>query len=347
MARLREHPIATTAFAFLLAAATVAAIAGAYGFGRFADAWTHLEPAWIVLSICASLLAPGAYVLAYRAVARAHGGPELEPGMAARVVAAGFGPFAVGGGFALDKRALQTLDSRSGRAATVRVLGLGALEWSLLAPVAWLSAIVLLITGRPHAMPSLLWPWIIAVPIGFGIGLWLAAPSRRDRFTAPGRPLARLGLTLRGVGVLHLLARDIATCWIAWAGAALYWILEIAAFYGALRFVGLHPGAWATILAYATGYALTRRSLPLGGAGATEALMTFALHWVGLPVPSALAAVVVYRSGNFVLPMIPALMARRHVKPLIDAAEDDGSERTAAGRQRSRAFVRPPERSSA
>lgn len=340
MARLREHPIATTGFALLLAAATVAVIAGAYGFGRFADAWTHLQPGWIALSICAALAAPGAYVLAYRAVARAHGGPELEPGMAARVVAAGFGPFAVGGGFALDKRALQTLDSNSGRPAAVRVLGLGALEWALLAPAAWVSAIVLLVTGRPHAMPSLLWPWVIAVPLGFAVGLWLAAPSRRDRFAAPGKPLAKLGLTLRGVGVLHLLARDIATCWVAWAGAALYWALEIAAFYGALRFVGLRPGAWATILAYATGYALTRRSLPLGGAGATEALMTFALHWVGLAVPSALAAVVVYRIGNFVLPTIPALIARPHVKPLIDAADDEPPGRASSGRQRRPAFAR-------
>lgn len=326
-------------FAFLLAAATVAVIAGAYGFDNFADAWKQLQPGWIALSICAALLAPGAYVLAYRAVARAHGGPELEVGMAARVVAAGFGPFAVGGGFALDKRALRALHKKSDHAAIVRVLGLGALEWALLAPAAWLSAVVLLIAGS-QAMPSLLWPWALIVPPAFVLGLWLAVPDRRERLTARGRPLAKLEVTFRGVGVLHLLAKDIATCWIAWVGAAAYWVLEIAAFYGALRFIGLHPSGWATILAYATGYALTRRSLPLGGAGATEALMTFALHWVGIAVPAALASVAVYRIGNFVLPTIPALIARPHVTPLIDAGEEREEEPARTTAQRRPAFER-------
>ena len=39
----------------------------------------------------------------------------------------------------------------------------------------------------------------------------------------------------------------------------------------ALRTFGLHPGLGKAIIAYATGYAATRRSLPLGGAGVTEA----------------------------------------------------------------------------
>jgi hypothetical protein len=39
-------------------------------------------------------------------------------------------------------------------------------------------------------------------------------------------------------------------------------------------------------------------------------------------VPVALAAVVVYRVFNFVLPTLPALIARPHVKPLLDASDD-------------------------
>jgi uncharacterized membrane protein YbhN (UPF0104 family) len=76
------------------------------------------------------------------------------------------------------------------------------------------------------------------------------------------------------------------------------------------------------VVAYATGYAVTRRSLPLGGAGVTEALMTFALHWVGQPVLPALAAVVVYRALNFVIPAAPALFVRRHVYPLVRAVTE-------------------------
>ena len=42
------------------------------------------------------------------------------------------------------------------------------------------------------------------------------------------------------------------------------------------------------------------------GAGAVEALLPFALHWVGLPFVPALVGVVTYRLFNFWLPMVPA-----------------------------------------
>lgn len=82
-----------------------------------------------------------------------------------------------------------------------------------------------------------------------------------------------------GVGVLHSLARSRRIGAVAWTGMACYWTLDIAAFYGALRFIGVQPNLGETIIAYATGYALTRRSMPFGGAGVTEALMTFSLYW--------------------------------------------------------------------
>jgi uncharacterized membrane protein YbhN (UPF0104 family) len=165
------------------------------------------------------------------------------------------------------------------------------------------------------------------------LGFWLAAPARLDRI-ADGDARWRRGLdiTLRAIATLRLLARS--NCSTAWIGMAAYWTLDIASFYGALRFIGLHLNLGEVILAYATGYALTRRSMPLGGAGITEALMTLALHWVGQPVPLALAAVVVYRVFNFVLPTIPALMVRDRVKPLLEAA-DEG--RTPARKEHSRA----------
>jgi uncharacterized membrane protein YbhN (UPF0104 family) len=170
-------------------------------------------------------------------------------------------------------------------------------------------------------MPSLLWPWAIAVPIGFGLGLWLSHPGRRMRDS----DRAAVRATLRGIGVLHTLIDTSGRSFLAWLGTAAYWALDILSFYGALRFIGLAPNAGETILAFATGYALTRRSLPLGGAGVTEALMTYSLHWTGEPVAPALAAVVVYRVFNFVLPTLPALAARRHVMPLIRAAEQGGA----------------------
>lgn len=321
MSELRNQPLKLTLVAFALAGAAVVVIAAAFGFGAFGHAWQHLEPRWLILTVCAELLAVPAYATAYRIIARMNDGPAVPLPLIIRAVVAGFGPFAAGGGFALDKRVLQAVENDE-RRATVRVLGLGALEWALLAPAAWLSAVLLLAGGDTRVMPSLLWPWALAVPVGFTVGLWLSAPGRRERFDGEGgRVRSAFNRALRGVGVLHSLVRD-PQCFIAVVGAALYWALDIASFYGAIRFVGLHPNLGETILAYATGYALTRRSMPLGGAGATEALMTFALHWVGQPVPAALAAVVVYRVFNFVLPSVPALIVRPRLKPLLDAADE-------------------------
>ena len=75
------------------------------------------------------------------------------------------------------------------------------------------------------------------------------------------------------------------------------------------------------ILAYATGYAATRRPLPLGGAGLTEVLMTYSLYWVREPLAPALAAVVAYRAFNFLLAATPALIARHQLEPLLAAAD--------------------------
>jgi uncharacterized membrane protein YbhN (UPF0104 family) len=319
--RLRHHPSELTFVAFAAAAAASIAIAAAYGFTPFGRAWSHLHLGWLALAVLCELLALPAYAVSYHAVARFNRGAGVDRALVIRLVAAGFGPFAPGGGFLLDKRALHAIEDDE-HAAAVKVLGLGALEWALLAPAAWISAVALLATGDPRPMPSLLWPWAIAVPIGFAIGLWLAAPDRCDRITGRGgRWRTPLGRGLHAIGMLRSLAGGVSTCWAAWAGMAAYWALDIACFYSATRCIGLHLNAGEVIVAYATGYALTRRSMPLGGAGVTEALMTFALHWVGQPVPAALAATLLYRLFNFALPTVPALHARPHVKPLLDAAE--------------------------
>jgi uncharacterized membrane protein YbhN (UPF0104 family) len=338
MRKLREHPVAVTLFAFGLAAVAVAAIAAAYGFHAFGQAWSHTRPGWLALAGGAELLAIPVYSVAYRGLGRVHGDPPLPLPIVMRVVVAGFGPFAVGGGFSLDKRALATL-RRDPDGVIVRVLALGALEWGLLAPAAWVSAVVLLARDDRRVMPSLLWPWAIAVPVGFAIGLWLTAPERRERIVRRDkRWVRRVAPALHGVGVLHQLVRAPVRHATAWLGTTLYWGLDIAALYGAAHFIGVPIGVGEAVLAYATGYALTRRSLPLGGAGATETLMTFALHWVGWPVPAALAAVVVYRFFNFVVPTAPALIVRPRVKPLLDAA-DEG--RIPTGQERRQAARRP------
>ena len=103
----------------------------------------------------------------------------------------------------------------------------------------------------------------------------------------------------------------------------------MAAFYGALRAFGLHASLGKVIIAYATGYAATRRSLPLGGAGITEALLTLSLIAVHVHSAHALLAVVAYRIVNFLAPVVPGLFAHSSLAEGIDgAASGSGSTAT-------------------
>jgi uncharacterized membrane protein YbhN (UPF0104 family) len=310
-----------SAFATAIAAVGALLIARVTGADAIGRAFDEIVPGWIALIAVAELLTYPAYALAYRSVACVHGHAPLGLPLAARIVAAGFGPFHVAGGFGIDKQALHALHEDE-RSARVRVLGLGVLEWALLAPTACVVSIVFLIEGE-DILPSLLWPWAVAVPVGLGFALWASAPGRRERLArVRGRRRAWLGDLLDGVGVLHELLAHPLKYWGAWIGTALYWAADIAGFYAALRTFGLHLDFGKVIIAYATGYAATRRSLPLGGAGVTEALMSYALYWVRQPLAPALAAVVMYRAFNFLLAAMPALIARRHVEPLLDAADE-------------------------
>jgi uncharacterized membrane protein YbhN (UPF0104 family) len=318
---LREHPFASSALATVIAAVGVLAIAYATGADEVGRAFENVHPGWIALIAGAELLAYPAYAVAYRSIAQVHGHAPLELPLVGRVVVAGFGPFALSGGFGIDKQALHALHEDE-RSARVRVLGLGVLEWALLAPTVSIVAIVFLIQGA-DILPSLLWPWALAVPLGLGLGLWASAPGRRQRLSRiGGRRRAWLADLLDGVGVLHTLISHPRKYAGAWIGTAFYWAADIAAFYAALRTFGLDMGAGKVILAYATGYAATRRSLPLGGAGVTEVLMTYALYWVRQPLAPALAAVVAYRAFNFLLAAAPALIARRHLHELLESADE-------------------------
>ncbi len=318
---LREHPFAVSVLATVIAAAAVLLIAWLTGADQVGRAFETVQPEWIALIAGAELLAYPGYAIAYRSVAQVHGHAALELPLVGRVVAAGFGPFALTGGFGLDKQALHALHEDE-RSARVRVLGLGVLEWALLAPTVCVVSIVFLIQGA-DILPSLLWPWALAVPLGLGFGLWASAPRRRERLSRiRGKRRAWLADLLDGVGVLHTLISHPRRYAGAWIGTAFYWAADITAFYAALRTFGLEMGAGKVILAYATGYAATRRSLPLGGAGVTEVLMTYALYWVRQPLAPALAAVVAYRAFNFLLAAAPALIARRHLHELLASADE-------------------------
>ena len=107
-------------------------------------------------------------------------------------------------------------------------------------------------------------------------------------------------------------------------GMAIYWAAEIACLAFALRCFGVELTVPALVVAYATGYAASRRSLPLGGAGITEALLTVALITVHVHAPRALLSVVAYRVVNFLVPTLPSLLAHSSVAPMLE--EQGGAE---------------------
>jgi len=310
-----------------IAVLVIARITSADVIGR---AFAHVNLDWLGLIAGAELLTYPAYVLAYRTIARMGGHPPMALPLVARVVVAGFGPFTIGGGFGIDKKVLHALHEDE-RSARMRVTALGTLEWAVLAPITCIDAIVLIITGA-NILPSLVWPWAIGVPVGFALGLWISLPRRvaRLRWLQRGRRRQLVAHVLEGVGLMHTLGRHPRQYAGAWVGTFLYWVTDIAAFYGGLRMFGLTPVLGKVIIAYATGYVATRRSLPLGGAGVTEFLMTYSLYWVRLPLAPSLAAVVAYRGFNFLLAATPALIAHRRLPGIGPVAPDPG-ERPAEG----------------
>ena len=288
------------------------------GFGEIADVLLAPDWNWLPAAFAGEVAAYLGYTLAYREVVRMERGPELELRHAAELVASGFGVFMPRGGFAADLEALGP-SCEDHRDARIRVLGLGALEWAVLAPAACACAIYLIARGW-KVQTGMTLPWAIAVPLGFAAAIW--ALRHRHRFTGRRGWRASLDHALHAVHILRRLVelpRDHGIP--AFLGMTLYWTGDIFALWACLRvFLGHTPSFPAVVLGYATGYALSRRSLPVGGAGAVEALLPFALLWVAVPLAPAVLAVVFYRAINLWLPLVPALtglraVRRRHLRP--------------------------------
>ncbi|HXH81702.1 MAG TPA: hypothetical protein VNN07_02105, partial [Candidatus Tectomicrobia bacterium] len=123
------------AIAVVLALGATIGVVVVAGPGAVAHRLVNLRWEWLAVALGAEVAAYIGYVVAYRAVACAERGAELRLPHAAALVATGFGVFVLAGGFVLDEQALR----RSGltaREARERVLGLGALEYVVLAPAA-------------------------------------------------------------------------------------------------------------------------------------------------------------------------------------------------------------------
>jgi uncharacterized membrane protein YbhN (UPF0104 family) len=295
----------------LLSLLALVGVASTAGFESVYDHLLAVDGTWLLVAVAGEVIAYLGYIAAYREVARVEKGPEIPAGDAAALVSTGFGPFVMQGGFSVDLHAFRDY-CVSDRDARVRVLGLGALEYALLAPAACIASILLLAQGVHHPNAGITLPWAIAVPIGFVAALF--AVEHRKRFRGQGRLRNGLAEALDSLHVLRCLF--IRRGHLAGpVGTAVYWFGDILCLWACLHaFAGSAPGIAQLVVGYATGYALTRRTLPFAGAGAVEALLPFALFWTGFPLAPALLGVFMYRIFNLWLPVVPAAVGLRRLR---------------------------------
>jgi uncharacterized membrane protein YbhN (UPF0104 family) len=316
---LHRRPRLVLVLSVLIAGGTVVGIAASDRPRALWRTLGEMKPVWLAAALGAELLAYAGYVLAYRSTILDPGGPRLSFMLTVRLVLAGFGPFVPAGGFSFDRRALRAVH-HSSRWARVQVLGLGVVEYMLLAPAACVCAVILLLESR-RASPLLTLPWIIGVPPGLLLGWWATRPGVLARFEGSSSRIGRrFGDLLRGVEVMRSVVLRPFERPGALLGMAIYWAAEIACLYFALRCFAVEISTPALVIAYATGYAASRRSLPLGGAGITEALLTLSLIEVHVHSAHALFAVAAYRLINFLAPMVPGLLAHSSLASMLDGS---------------------------
>lgn len=315
----RRHPLVVVALSAVIAVGVGVAVAHVAGVARVSYVLRHVEPTWFLACLAAEAVAYVGYVLALRETARVDGGPRLGLRHAAEIVAAGFGAFfsaSASGGFKVDYLALRHAGALR-KEALARVLGLGMLEYAVLAPAA-LGAALFIITGvGKQPDPGLTWPWLLVIPGILG-AIWATHPTRRRRLTSGGGgPGSRaVGHAVAGLGIVRSLFVQPRKHGIAFVGTSLYWFGEITCLWAALKAFHANVPVPALILAFATGYVVTRRSLPAGGVGVAELFLTVALTWLGVPLPAALVGVFSYRIFNFWLALVPAVAVAPTVREL-------------------------------
>ncbi len=157
------------------------------------------------------------------------------------------------------------------------------------------------------------------MPPGFLLGWLVTHPRVLARFRRPGSRVRRwIADVLAGVEAIRsVLLRPLERP-AALIGMMIYGAAEVACMGFALRCSEVRLSLPAIVLAYATGYAASRRSLPLTGAGIVEALLTVSLIAVHVHPAPALLSVIAYRVVNLLGFAIPGLFAHSSLEPLLD-----------------------------
>ena len=266
--------------------------------------------AWLLLCLVSEVVAYAGYVLTVRDMARVDGGKDMDIRLSTQAVVGGFGVFAAtrgSGGFAVDYWAFRRAGATR-REAVARVLGLGFLEYLFLSIAALAASAALYFRVDGHAGDGVTLPSLLVIPV-FVVAFWATSPRRVERLSKPqdGAVKRTLADSVAGAGYVRGLLASPREHGLGLLGNALYWAGDIVCLWAALQIVDVQITAAALVLAYSGGYVLTRRALPLGGAGFVEVALTLALAGMGVEFVPALVGVIIYRLFNFWLPIIPAL----------------------------------------
>lgn len=326
------HPIVALGVSLALELGAAAGLVYWVGGERIWRALGLENAEWFVLCAVGQIVAYFGYTLALKAVACVGRGVRLDLALSFTIVSIGFAPVFsanAGGGFSIDRVTLREAGMSRTR-AFCRVLALSALEYAVLAPAVAVVGVLLVLGIGGSAPPEIALPWLAVVP-GIAVAAWLTS-SRHTGWghadASDGRLRRGLAHTVASLAILRGLLLDPLRYGYGFVGAAIYWIGDMLTLWAALRVFDVQLSVPVLVLAYGTGWALTRRSLPLGGPGVVEILMAWVLTWFHVPFAAAASGVVAYRLFNFWLALLPAAavlpFARRFQRRLARAATSPG-----------------------
>lgn len=316
----RRKVVIGVAVAAALSVGAAAAIGEVADYGKLVTALQRADAARLALCLIGEIAAYAGYIAAYRTVAAAAGGPLLRYRDAARVVVLGFGAYLVGsaaGSLGIDFYAMRKAGAGTHEAAR-RSLALNTLDASGLLGFAAVAGAVLLVRGTSGAALVMAAAWVGAVPAAIAGGAYFTQPDRARRIVGAGGGRIRraFGDTIAGVVLVRQVVAHPRRYAGGVAGYPLYWLGDFFILWMALYSFGVSLGPARLVVAEASAWVLTLLPLPAGGSGVTEASMTFALRAVGVSLPDALSAALVYRAISFWLPLIPALLLVPQVRGL-------------------------------
>lgn len=292
--------------------------------GRFAWPWVFA----IAGSLMVSLVG---YFEAYRGVFASAANWSLPARHLWAVTLAGFGGLLAHGATPLDLSALRT-GGADKRETAVRVSAFSGLEYGVMAVGGCGAAIAVLLLGLHRPPPSFTLPWAIIPLPGLAIALWLAR-RYHSRLIARSGWRHGVGIFLESILVVTKLMGQPLRAPLAALGMAVFWAGDTCAAWCGMAAFGFRMNVAQLIVGFATGMLLTRRSMPLAGAGLFVVILPVTLWYSGAPLAVAVPGAFIYHVLSLWLPTPLSLATRRTLREMMAAA----TERPAG----SRADARP------